>query len=107
MSKPISTLTFQKYKKEGRKIVALTAYDYSMAKILDKAGVDLILVGDSLAMVALGHQTTHAVTMDEMVHHTQAVTRAQEALTILTATGYAGVAQMQEQLDQMVYRASE
>jgi 3-methyl-2-oxobutanoate hydroxymethyltransferase len=55
--------------------VALTCYDYSMAKILDKAGVDLILVGDSLAMVALGHQTTHAVTMDEMVHHTKAVTR--------------------------------
>lgn len=75
MAKQVSTLTFQKYKKEGRKIVALTAYDYSMAKILDKAQVDLILVGDSLAMVALGHQTTHAVTMDEMVHHTKAVTR--------------------------------
>lgn len=78
MTKAVSTLTFQKYKQEGRKIVALTAYDYSMAKILDKAGVDLILVGDSLAMVALGHQTTHAVTMDEMVHHTKAVTRGVE-----------------------------
>jgi 3-methyl-2-oxobutanoate hydroxymethyltransferase len=74
-SRAISTLTFQKYKREGRKIVCLTAYDYSTAKMLDKAGVDLILVGDSLAMVALGHQTTHAVTMDEMVHHTKAVVR--------------------------------
>ena len=75
MSKAVSTLTLQKYKRDGRKIVALTAYDYSMAKILDRAGVDLILVGDSLAMVALGHRTTHAVTMDEMLHHTRAVTR--------------------------------
>jgi 3-methyl-2-oxobutanoate hydroxymethyltransferase len=73
--KAVSALTFQKYKREGRKIVALTAYDYSTAKILDIAGVDMILVGDSLAMVALGHETTHAVTMDEMVHHTRAVTR--------------------------------
>lgn len=70
----ISTLTFQKYKRAGKKIVALTAYDYSTAKVLDNAGVDLILVGDSLAMVALGHQTTHCVTMDEMIHHTKAVT---------------------------------
>jgi 3-methyl-2-oxobutanoate hydroxymethyltransferase len=75
VNKGISTITFQKYKQEGRKIVALTAYDYSTAKILDNCQVDLILVGDSLAMVALGHQTTHAVTMDEMVHHTRAVTR--------------------------------
>ncbi|MBK7747293.1 MAG: 3-methyl-2-oxobutanoate hydroxymethyltransferase [Candidatus Obscuribacter sp.] len=75
MTKAISTLTLQKYKRDGRKIVCLTAYDYSMAKILDRAGVDLILVGDSLAMVALGHRTTHAVTMEEMLHHTRAVTR--------------------------------
>lgn len=74
MTKAVSTLTLQKYKQEGRKIVALTAYDYSTAKILDQANVDVILVGDSLAMVALGHKTTHAVTMDEMVHHTRAVT---------------------------------
>ncbi len=82
-NKAISTLTFKKYKREGRKIVCLTAYDYSTAKILDKAGVDLILVGDSLAMVALGHQTTHAVTMDEMVHHTLAVTRGVQSAFVV------------------------
>lgn len=82
-NKTISTLTFQRYKQEGRKIVALTAYDYSIAKILDLAGVDLILVGDSLAMVALGHQTTHAVTMDEMLHHTKAVVRGAQSAFVL------------------------
>ena len=75
MKKSVSTLTLQKYKQEGQKIVALTAYDYSTAKILNDAGVDVILVGDSLAMVALGHKTTHAVSMEEMLHHTKAVTK--------------------------------
>jgi 3-methyl-2-oxobutanoate hydroxymethyltransferase len=75
MAKNITALNLQKYKQEGRKIVALTAYDYSTAQIIDRAGVDVILVGDSLAMVALGHSTTHAVTVDQMVHHAQAVTR--------------------------------
>src|ERR1700734_3021927 len=74
-NKSVSTLTLSKYKQEGRKIVALTAYDYSTAQILDRSGIDVILVGDSLAMVALGHKTTHAVTVDEMLHHTKAVTR--------------------------------
>lgn len=83
MARTVTTLTFQKYKSEGRKIVALTAYDYSMAKILDRAGVDLILVGDSLAMVALGHQTTHAVTMDEMIHHVKAVTRGVQSAFVV------------------------
>lgn len=78
MQKSVSTHTLQKYKQSGRKIVALTAYDYSTAKMLDQAGVDLILVGDSLAMVALGHKTTHAVTVEEMLHHTKAVVRGVE-----------------------------
>jgi len=83
MSKAITTLSLQKYKRDGRKIVALTAYDYSMAKILDKAGVDVILVGDSLAMVVMGERTTHSVTMEERLHHTRAVTRGtQNALVV-------------------------
>jgi 3-methyl-2-oxobutanoate hydroxymethyltransferase len=63
-------------KTRGPKIVCLTAYDFPTAKILDEAGVDLILVGDSLGMVVLGYENTVPVTMDEMIHHTKAVTRA-------------------------------
>jgi len=65
-----------KKKAAGEKIVALTAYDFPTALILDEAGVDLILVGDSLGMVVLGYKNTIPVTMDEMIHHTKAVTRA-------------------------------
>ncbi len=77
-AKPISPVTIPSLlaKKEGRdKIVALTAYDFPTARILDEAGVDLILVGDSLGMVVLGHENTIPVTMDEMIHHTKAVVR--------------------------------
>jgi len=63
-------------KREGKPISALTAYDYSSSRLADEAGIDLILVGDSLAMVVLGHENTLAVTVDEMLHHTRAVRRA-------------------------------
>ncbi|HUT08824.1 MAG TPA: 3-methyl-2-oxobutanoate hydroxymethyltransferase [Candidatus Latescibacteria bacterium] len=63
-------------KASGPKIVCLTAYDCPTAKILDEGGVDLILVGDSLGMVVLGYANTVPVTMDEMIHHTRAVSRA-------------------------------
>ena len=63
-------------KSVGPKIVCLTAYDHPTAGILDETGVDLILVGDSLGMVVLGYENTVPVTMDEMIHHTRAVTRA-------------------------------
>jgi 3-methyl-2-oxobutanoate hydroxymethyltransferase len=63
-------------KRQGKPISALTAYDYATARLVDEAGVDLILVGDSLAMVVLGHENTLTVTVDEMLHHTRAVRRA-------------------------------
>jgi 3-methyl-2-oxobutanoate hydroxymethyltransferase len=74
--KPVTIPGLLKKKQSGEKIVALTAYDYPIASILDHCGVDLILVGDSLAMVVLGHENTIPVTMDEMLHHTRAVARA-------------------------------
>ena len=62
-------------KKKGEKIVTITSYDYSFAKIVDQSDIDLILVGDSLSMVMLGYKNTLSVTMDEMIHHTKAVSR--------------------------------
>ncbi len=62
-------------KQKGEKIVTITAYDYSIAKIVDECGFDLILVGDSLSQVILGNDNTLAATMDDMIHHTKAVSR--------------------------------
>ncbi|MFX0035290.1 MAG: 3-methyl-2-oxobutanoate hydroxymethyltransferase [Candidatus Hermodarchaeota archaeon] len=62
-------------KKKGEKIVTITSYDYSFAKLVDQSNIDLILVGDSLSMVILGYKNTLSVTMDEMIHHTKAVSR--------------------------------
>ena len=63
-------------KRQGKPISALTAYDYASARLVDEAGIDLLLVGDSLAMVVMGHDNTLAVTVDEMLHHARAVRRA-------------------------------
>ncbi|MGI0489213.1 3-methyl-2-oxobutanoate hydroxymethyltransferase [Pantanalinema rosaneae CENA516] len=72
----LTTWQLKQYKQQGRAIVALTAWDYAFAHILDQAGVDVILIGDSLAMVALGYETTLPITLDEMLHHAKAVRRA-------------------------------
>lgn len=70
-----NVLTFQKLKDNGEKIAMLTAYDYSTAQVLDEAGIDGILVGDSLAMVALGYENTYNITIDEMLIFIKAVAR--------------------------------
>ncbi len=76
--------TFQKMKEEGQKISMLTAYDYSTAKVVDNAGINSILVGDSLGMVMLGYEDTIPVTVEDMIHHGRAVTRgAQNALVVI------------------------
>ncbi len=67
--------TFQKAKDNGEKLTMLTAYDYSTAKLIDEAGINGILVGDSLGMVCLGYKDTLSVTMEDMIHHTRAVSR--------------------------------
>ncbi len=70
-------------KGKGEKISMLTAYDYSTARIVDEAGVPLILVGDSLGMVVLGYESTIPVTMEEMLHHTKAVVRGTKRAMII------------------------
>ena len=66
MNKKVSVNTVQKLKNNGEKISVLTAYDYSTAKYIDEAGIDIILIGDSLAMTALGYETTNSIGADEM-----------------------------------------
>lgn len=73
----------RQFKAQGKKIVALTAWDFAFAEILDRAGVDIILVGDSLAMVALGYENTLPLTLDETIHHAKAVRRGVKNALIL------------------------
>jgi len=70
-----TTASFMKMKKEGEKIAMLTAYDYPSAKIAEEAGIDIILVGDSLGMVVLGYDSTVQVTVEDMIHHGKAARR--------------------------------
>jgi 3-methyl-2-oxobutanoate hydroxymethyltransferase len=75
MLAPVTTADLRKKKQAGEPIAMITAYDYPSAKLVDEAGADVILVGDSLGMVVLGYDSTIPVTMEDMIHHTKAVTR--------------------------------
>lgn len=75
MGERVTTQTLLRMKQRGEKITCLTAYDFSMAKLVDEAGIDIILVGDSLGQVVLGYETTLPVTMEDMLHHVKAVVR--------------------------------
>ena len=78
-----TVLTFKEAKEKHEKLTMLTAYDYSTAKLIDESGINSILVGDSLGMVCLGYEDTLSVTMEDMIHHTRAVSRgAKNALVV-------------------------
>lgn len=79
-----TVLTLQKQKEEKDKIVMVTAYDYTTAKIMDEAGVNTILVGDSLGMTMLGYEDTLSVTMEDMIHHSAAVARGTQNAFVVT-----------------------
>ena len=81
--RPVTTLRLAEMKSRGEKIAMLTAYDYSMARILDRAGIDVILVGDSAANVMAGYETTVPMTLDNMIYHAQSVTRAVERALVV------------------------
>src|SRR5690625_449744 len=76
--------SLQKQKNEGDKITMLTCYDYSMAKLMDEAGINILLIGDSLGQVVLGYEDTLSVTMEDMIHHTSAVSRGAKNAFVLT-----------------------
>lgn len=84
----ITTTTLSEMKKSGRKITALTAYDAPTAEILNEAGIDIVLVGDSVGNVKLGYENTIPVTMDEMIHHTRAVKRGMSVSLLVADMPY-------------------
>jgi len=82
--KPVTVSTLREMKRRGEKITCLTAYDYSFASLLDRAGVDMIMVGDSLGMVMQGHDTTLPVSVADMAYHSRCVARGVERALIVT-----------------------
>jgi len=83
-SNPVTTADLRKSKQNNQPIAMVTAYDYPSAKLVDEAGVDMILVGDSLGMVVLGYDSTIPVTMEDMIHHSKAVARGTKRAFVVT-----------------------
>ena len=81
--KKITTHSLQELKEKGEKIAMLTAYDYSTARIIDEAGIDVILVGDSASNVMAGHETTLPITLDQMIYHAQSVVRGTDRAMVV------------------------
>lgn len=81
--KRITTSTIQAMKAQGEKVTMLTAYDYSMARALDEAGIDVLLIGDSAANVFAGYETTLPITLDNMIYHASAVARGAKRALVL------------------------
>lgn len=82
-AKRVTTMTLRAMKEAGEKIAMLTAYDYSMARILDAGGADVLLVGDSASNVMAGHETTLPITLDQMIYHASSVVRAVERALVV------------------------
>ena len=81
--KKVTTHVLQEMKNRGEKISMLTGYDFSMAKIIDASGIDIILVGDSASNVMAGHETTLPITLDQMIYHASSVVRAVERALVV------------------------
>ena len=79
-----TAVTFKNAKQKGEKLSMLTAYDYTTASLVDSAGINAILVGDSLGMVMLGYEDTLSVTMEDMIHHSKAVARGAKNTLVVT-----------------------
>ncbi len=95
--KQVTVLTLQQMKQAGDKITSLTAYDYSFAALLDRAGIDIVLVGDTLGMIIQGHDTTLPVTMDAMVYHGACVARGIERAMLIVDMPFLSYQQSREQ----------